>query len=425
MDENEFKKMIKTLLAEHEAGLKDNETLITELSAKVKELLTDELSDIETIKSNIETLTEELGGFSMLKAESITIPDKLYKGVWGSAEVARDFGLYVLSSVAGSQKATEMLKEKGYVLERDFNEQDNTEGALLAPTHLIDTLIMLIESHGKFRPNVNTYPMGSDSSAAPMLVNLLEVFCPAAGVTATKSDASFKPVGLNAKEWVTYCAIDRNLDEDAAIAIGNLVGLLIAMAFALKEDEIGFLGDGTEQYFGMLGIIGALVKTAGLAGVLDGSGTAWTNLTLADFTKLIGIVPDYADDGMNLKWYCSRTFYYHVMLPLALASGGATATEVLSTGSSRQKTFLGYPVEFVHVMPKVTAVGKICCIFGNLRLGAWLGDRRKMTVEQSTEALFTQRQIAIMGTERVAITVFGIGDTEDAGPICALKTADA
>ena len=426
MDEKEFQELLKKMFSDYEKGLTDNDSLIAALSDKVKGLLGDQLSDVDTLKKNIETLTSEIKNMRLLSIDPVKVPSKLYKGVWGDAALARDFGLYVLASVSPpdtAKAATDLLAAKGYKLERAMNAQDNTEGGLLAPTQFIDTLIMLIESYGKFRANVNAYPMASDSAVAPMLTNLLNVYCPAAGVTPTESNPGFKPVGLNAKEWVTYCAIDRSLNEDAAIAVGNLVGELIALAFALKEDEVGFLGDGTEQYFNHTGIIGALTKTADLAGLVTGSGTTWSDLTLEDFNSLVGTVPDYADDGINLKWYCSRKFYFSVMRKLALNAGGTDAEEIHKGDKSGNRTFLGYEVEFVHVMPKATAVNTICCIFGNLRRGAWLGDRRQMTIEESKEALFAQRQIAIMGTQRVAPTVFGVGDTENSGPICALKTA--
>jgi len=422
MDEEQLKELLSKMLGDHQKGLLGNDDFIKNLSGLIKDQLTDDFSDIKTLKSNLETLTTEIKTLRNFNNEPCVIPEKLYKGIWGSPVLARDFGLFVLASVAGSEKATEMLVAKGYKLEKDFNEQDNTEGAILAPTQFIDTLIMLVESYGKFRANVHTYPMTSDSAVAPMLTGLLQVYCPAAGVSPEKSDAGFKPVGLGAKEWVTFCAIDKNLDEDAAISIGNLIGELIALAFALKEDEVGFMGDGTSQYFNHVGICGALAA-AELAGLIEGSGNSWAGLTLQDFNDLVGTLPDSADDGINIKWYCSRKFYYSVMRPLALAAGGTTAEEVQKGDSSPEKFFLSYRVEFVHVMPKVSAADQICCIFGNLKQGALLGDRRRVTIETSNEALFTQRQIAIMGTERVAITVFGVGDANDAGPICGLKTA--
>ena len=119
-------------------------------------------------------------------------------------------------------------------------------------------MILLIEKYGVFRQNALEYPMGSDSALAPKLTSGLTVYCPGAGVAPTKSDLAFAGVGLNAKKWMTLTALDSELDEDSAIAIGELIGFMVGYAFAKKEDEVGFLGDGTSTYFGHVGIAGAL-----------------------------------------------------------------------------------------------------------------------------------------------------------------------
>jgi len=223
---------------------------------------------------------------------------------------------------------------------------------------------------------------------------------------------------------MTLTALDSELNEDAAIAIGELIGFLIGQAFAQKEDEVGFLGDGTSTYFGHTGIAGALRAVhATIASikslVVSDTDATYANISLANLDNVCGILPDSADNG-EAKWYCSRMFYYTVMVRLAMAAGGANATEILSGSVSREKTFLGYPVEFTQAMPKTQAASQICAILGNLNLGAYLGDRRKLTIDRSTEAYFTTDQIGIRGTERVAPTVHGVGDTTNAGPICGL-----
>ena len=112
-----------------------------------------------------------------------------------------------------------------------------------------------------------------------------------------------------------------------------------------------------------------------------------------------------------------------VMVRLALALGGVNAAEVQSGRMVRDRQFLSYPVDVTQTMPKVEANSQICAILGNLKLGAYLGDRRKLTIDRSTDAYFTTDQIGFRGTERVAPTIHGVGDTTDAGPICALITA--
>jgi HK97 family phage major capsid protein len=79
-------------------------------------------------------------------------------------------------------------------------------------------------------------------------------------------------------------------------------------------------------------------------------------------------------------------------------------------------------VEFSSVLPKVPGAGQYACFYGNLRRGMILGDRRQQSIAQSTQYKFAERQLTILGTERIGITVYGQGDATNAGTICALKS---
>jgi len=382
---------------------------------------------IDELKKFNDSIAAELRALKKSNFRQIKTSSGMYNGVWGDLQTAKEFGLFVLSEVGGSKGAGEMLKGLGIEVEKDMGGGTGSAGGALVPQEFIPNLITLIEKYGVFRRNVLEYPMGAPEAVAPKLSSGLTVYCPGEGVSPTKSDPGFTNVGFQAKKWITLTAISRELDEDSAIAVGELVGRLIAQAFAKKEDEVGFLGDGTSTYFGHTGIAGALMAVDGTIGniksLVVGSGNAYSELTPADFEKLLGNVPDYADDGVDLKWYCHRYFYYTVMVKLALALGGVNATEVQQNRIGREKQYLGYPVEFTHVMPKAEANSQICTLLANLRMGAYLGDRRKLTVDQSDQVYFASDQIGIRGTERVAPAIYGVGDTTDAGPITGLITA--
>ncbi len=389
---------------------------------------------IDELKKANENMITQIKTLRSTNFKAIKTPDGMYNGCWGDLQTAKNFGLFILSEISGNKTAGEMLAAQGieskHITEAEakaMGEDVGTTGGILVPTEFIPYLILLIEKYGVFRRNSLEWPMASDSAIAPKLSSGLTVYCPAAGVAPTLSDAAFKPVGMNAKKWMTLTAIDSELNEDAAIAIGEVVGYLIGQAFAQKEDSVGFLGDGTSTYFGHVGITGALravdATISNIKSLVVGAGNAYSELTLANFDTVIGTLPDFADDGVNVKWFNSRKFYYTVMLRLALAAGGVNATEIIAGRGVREKTFLSYPVEFSQVMPKTEGNSQICSIFGNLKQGAYLGDRRKLTIDRSTEAYFTTDQIGIRGTERVAPAIHGVGDTTNAGPITGLITA--
>lgn len=438
MEEKEMIAQVEKMLVDTKKGLATNTEFLKALAEVVannkafEEHMSEKYGDMGAMKTSLDGLADAVKAMKSNNFRQIKTPDGMYNGMWGNLETAKTAGLFVLAGCANNPKAKEMLDARGFEM-KQFTEKAlggdvNSTGGILVPTELIPNLILLIEKYGVFRRNALEYPMAGDSAVAPKLATGLTVYCPGAGVAATPSDPSFKPVGMQAKKWMTLTALDSELNEDSAIAIGELVGYLIGQAFARKEDEVGFRGTGTSTFFGHVGIEGALLGVNSTIGniksLVVGTGNAYSELALGDFEGVCGIVPDYADDG-NLKWYNSRKFYYSVMVKLAMASGGANATEVLTGSVSRGKTFLGYPVEFTAAMPNAEANSQICALLANLKLGAYLGDRRKITIDRSTEAYFSTDQLGIRGTERVAPTIHGQGDTTSAGPICGLITAAA
>ena len=86
------------------------------------------------------------------------------------------------------------------------------------------------------------------------------------------------------------------LNEDAVLNIGDDLAGEIAYAFALKEDQCGFLGDGTSTYGGIVGVTTALrnvdATIANIAGLVVASGTRLRQqlqrIALADFNKVVG-----------------------------------------------------------------------------------------------------------------------------------------
>ena len=131
-------------------------------------------------------------------------------------------------------------------------------------------------------------------------------------------------------------------------------------------------------------------------------------------------------------FYCSKFFWGAVMQKLAAQVGGNRIADIQN--GALVKSFLGYPVVVSQVLPKVSATSQVCCLFGNLRFAARLGDRRQTTIQMSEHALnaFEQDEVVIRGTERFDIVVSDVGDSTAspknpavgavAGPIVGLIT---
>ena len=449
MDENQLQSKIETMLKDTVKGLATKEELrkeIAETSAKYfQEQQAESKTQLESankkLKETETTVTDLVSQVKLLRAtrmSSIKDSDGNYRGVWGSSEMAKNFGLYVMSDVLGIPQAKKAFEATGIerrmmvgnqVIEgKALGSSDPTAGAALAPSEFVPRLVELIEAYSAYRQVAQEQPLGAGDASVPVITSDITVYCPGAGVTATASTLGTKTLGLNPLEWVAYTAVNNDLDEDAAIPVGELVARSLARSFGNKEDACGFVGDGTKAYFNVIGARAALravdatvTNVKGLH-VQDTPG-AWSAIDLQDLLAVAALLPEYAeiDMGNEVNWMCSKAFYVTVMLNAAFAAGGAYAAEVLKSDVFTKPTFLGRPVKFAGGMPKVKESADHCpLLYGNGRQGLMLGDRRKLTIAQSREVLFLNRQTAIMGTERIAINNHGVGDTTNAGPIVGL-----
>lgn len=340
--------------------------------------------------------------------------DEVIHTCWEDADQARQFGYLVMKALG-----------RHVWDERAMGEAVPSEGGFLVPTVLSERIIDLLGKYGKFRKNTTVLPAQSGEIIVPKIETDLTVYCPGEGGTITPSDVVFSQVRLLPKTWAVLCKVSNELNEDAAGAIGEILGISIIRSMAKQEDRVGFLGDGTETYFGMKGIVGSLLAISDtiseIAGLQVASGNAWSEITMADFDALESLLPEGYDE--DAKYYCSKTFYHTVMKKLARNAGDAGIYEILSP--TKSKYFNGYEVEFVSSMPKTEANSQICCILGDLRAGSYLADRGYLWIQSSPHVYFTNNQIGVRGIERIDTKIFGVGDTTNPGPIVALITAAA
>jgi len=373
--------------------------------------------------------------------EAIKGADGSYRGAFASPAEAKAFGLMVMAAAtagkpqlaakhADAVKAVEglglsmkWLNEQGL---KTMTGGSQTGGSALVNPDYFPSLIRLFENYGVFERNAQIVPLSSSGGLQPKTDKLLTLYCPGEGGTITASDPTIDLVSHQLRTICAMTAYSLELDEDSALELGEVLGDLFARSYGYGIDRIGFLGDGSSAYYGMTGVVGALMKVDATIGniksLVVGSGNAYSELTLGDFSKLVGNLPDSADTG-NAKFFMHRYFYFTVFVGLALAAGGASATEVVLGAGQRQKQAMGYPVEFTQVMPRAEANSQICTLFGDLRMGAQLGRRGVLEIAQSTERYFEQGLVAVRARRRISTNVFGVGNTTNAGPICGLITA--
>lgn len=355
-------------------------------------------------------------------------------GMWCIAGISTVFG--------GGSRARMFCKENGlfHLSDRDEEraaighvENINYSGGYLVPDEFNNMLIVLREKFGVFRQFAKIIPMKGDTSSRPRRTGGLTATFVGEGAAGTASTKSWDLVSLQAKKLMALALYSSEMNEDAVINIGDDLAGEIAYAFAKKEDDCGFNGDGTSTYGGIIGLTSSFSKqgsSANQSGTVAGSGSGWSGLVLSDFNNVISRLPEYADTP-NVAWYCHRTFWASVMQKLQYAAGG---NKVADISGGVVKEFLGYPVKTSQILPKTSASAQYPLFFGDLALAVDFGNRRETQIAFSNSATigstnaFAQDALAIRGTERFDINCHDVGNwsataaLRQAGPVVTLIT---
>lgn len=382
------------------------------------------LQATEQYRKDIDALATDLRKFTkQVLARTFDGRRSNYRGNFTDAEEARQFGLAILGYCCGMKSAREKLAEEGVEI-RAMGEGTDVGGGFLAPEGPLGSIIRLVELYGVFRRNVLVVPMSRDRQPWPVRRGGLTVYCPGEGKAITASDVTIGQVALTAKKWCTLTAISSELEEDAAIAVAELIADEIALAFAQQEDAGGFVGNGSSTYFGVMGVLnhGDTVNQAGAStDTTFAKCTAWKYLAGA-----IGLVPTWA--MLRARYFFHRSVFWTNVVGQVNASGLPIVKFVTAGGEGRgaplqlggaTPILIGFPVELVDSLPATSddAVSTAYWAFGSLWRSWMLGQRRGVEVAQSREVYFASDQIGIRGAERIDIA------PADAGGMCKTTTA--
>ncbi len=337
-----------------------------------------------------------------------------------SVDEAYRFGRWAMGCL-GHRKSADWCSDNGVLVTKGHSENVNTAGGYLVPDEFENSLITLREQFGVFRANARIVPMTSDVKRMPRRTGTVTANFVGEASAGTQSQQTFDQVNLVAKKLMVLTKISSELNEDSIVALGDDLAGEISYAFALKEDQCGFNGDGTSTFGGIVGLQSAIPA----GGVIDGTGTAsnYGSIVLGDLRKTVGAIPQWADTA-NAKWYMNRRAWNECFLRLAEGAGGVTANEIRD--SEEGLRFFGYPVVLAQAIPVVAASGDTVAYFGDLSYAAYFGDRRSTTVEFSNAALnaFEQDELVVRGTERFDISCSNLGSATagDAGAVVRLTT---
>jgi HK97 family phage major capsid protein len=339
-------------------------------------------------------------------------------------------GMFILASLGKLSGEEKQQVARQWCIENGLGpflkaqaEGVNTAGGFLVPTEFETAIIDLREEYGTFRRECRLVPMGSDAMTIPRRSSGVTAYWVGENSAITESQKGWDQVQLSAKKLAALSRMSTELAEDAVISIADDLAQEMGYAFAVAEDAAGWTGDGTSTYGGIRGLKTKLCGTIGsgqLKGAMDAASghDTFAEIDATDLSNLMGLLPKYAE--RNAKWYCSMPAWNVVFQRLMAAAGGTTLTEL--SGGKPNRSYLGYPVVLDQTLP--TSTGDLSDLpmlyFGDLSLGARMGERRGIRVKTSDDRYFEYDQIGIQATERVDVNVHDVGDTSTAGPIVAL-----
>lgn len=334
------------------------------------------------------------------------------RAVFADVDQAEAFGAWSRLVIAGQneyvqKKADREICTKAQV---EFNQQ---LGGALVPQEFAPQLIWLTEQYGAAKRLANVVPMSSESKAYPRKTGIASMTPIAENGTISVSDNNYGNVTLTAKKYGVLFKVSNELFNDSAISVSDDIANSIAEAEAIAIDQAYFLGDGSSTYANQIGLIAGLSSASSYI-----TAAAWGSITKDHFTEMMGSV-EYVN-AARLTFACSRQFFVQVMMRLDKAS---SQFKDISTGNLGGGTFMGYPVQFVQVMPTATASSQKCVYFGDFVGGSMIGDRQMLSIASSEQFYFDSDSIAVRGTSRFNVNIHGAGRGETYGPICALKTS--
>jgi HK97 family phage major capsid protein len=336
----------------------------------------------------------------------------------GAEERAEKVGHY-LKALAGNDASRKFCVDRGIGLTRATNESGNTAGGFLAPQDFDAAIISVRETVGAFRQGAEIRPTRSDGQVRPRRIGGLTANFVPEGAIIPESSFQLDAIESAQKKFAILGRSSSELFEDSASDLGEFLTSEIGYAFAGKEDDVAFNGDGTSAYVGISGLATKLIGLKSSVAAASGHNTFLTIDAAADIPNLMAGVLAAALPGS--AWYASATAYAQTICRLAAVSGGLTAT--MRPDGTIAANYLGFPVRFSGKLPDVSTslTGKAMLFFGNLSMSSVLVERQQQTIIAiSRDRALDTDQILVRGVQRCDIINHTVGDASTRGPMAML-----
>ena len=360
--------------------MQDFVTLLKELDQKLTGFIEAKDKDIEQLKQQVKELDRKVvAAIAAQQDKGVEDPYVAFK----SQEEASKFLEFAKAVFTGD-----------VVQAKTMSEGVDSEGGYLVPEEFRATLIRLVETYGDARKVATVLPMSKDELRMPKLVSGVTVYWVNEGANITPSTVTLGRVSLVAKKLAALVPVTSELLEDSSIAIANLLANLFAEAMAEEEDRVAFAGNtGAGDPFD---------------GVLHASGVnqvvmAENNFNAINADYLLDLTSAVPSAAAKRGMFVMHRTVFDKVRKLKDSNGDYIWQK---PSAAAPGTIWGYPYVLTDVMPGMADSGanKPFVAFGDFRQ-LYIGDRRRMSIAQSSHVGFTQDLIYLKATERIAISV--------------------
>lgn len=304
------------------------------------------------------------------------------------------------SAIYGNAEAREYCNNNNIpIIKAAQTGSSDAAGGYTVPNIVSSTVWDVAALFGAIRRLANITPMTSDTLNIPKRAGGLTVQYPNQAAATTLSDKTWGQVALSVVKRATLTKVARELINDSVINVIDDLIQEIGRAIGTATDNEGINGDASATYGGESGL-----EDQGSLPSITGAGNTFEELTLANFTSVIGQLPE--KHHSNASWLMSRTGYAQSAERLLYAAGGNTTMQ-LEGGAMRRQIF-GYPVEFSDQMP-AEANSATAAYFGDFRAGMYIGQREDVEVRTSDDYAFNEDVTTVRGTARYDIDVHEAG----------------
>lgn len=302
---------------------------------------------------------------------------------FASSEDAYTSGMY-FASLSGDVRAGEILAAQSV--------GTDGKGGFTVPDPLSNALINLLETRGIARQVCKRIVMGALTWTVPKLTAHASVMYPAEAGTITDSDVTFSQITMTAKKIAALVKMSTEISEDSIISMMDTVVESIAYAVATAEDQNLFNG------------VSSAINATGLKGdtnIAETTVASVAAMDLADLTATTVAIGNPIVGAVN-EWYMNPTLFHGPIRDLLNAAGGNT---LVHYEEGLKPRLLGYPVNFVNVMPGASATTSqdLLIAFGDMSMAYYFGDRRSWSFKVLNELYAESDQVGIIGTERIDI----------------------